>query len=35
MRRPEREIKDKETIAAILERSPVGRIATVNPKVFL
>ena len=34
MRRPEREIKDKETIAAILERSPVGRIATVNLKGF-
>lgn len=34
MRRSEREIKDKETIAAILERSPVGRIATVNPKGF-
>jgi nitroimidazol reductase NimA-like FMN-containing flavoprotein (pyridoxamine 5'-phosphate oxidase superfamily) len=34
MRRSEREIKDKETIAAILERSPVGRIATVNLKDF-
>jgi len=34
MRRSEREIKDKETIAAILERSPVGRIATVNLKGF-
>jgi len=34
MRRPDRKIKDKETIAAILERSPVGRIATVNLKGF-
>jgi nitroimidazol reductase NimA-like FMN-containing flavoprotein (pyridoxamine 5'-phosphate oxidase superfamily) len=34
MRRPEREIKDKETIAALLERSQVGRIATVNLKGF-
>lgn len=34
MRRPEREIKDKETIIAILERSSVGRIATVNQKGF-
>ena len=34
MRHPEREIKDRETMTAILERSPVGRIATVNPKGF-
>jgi len=34
MRRPERKIEDKKTIAAILERSPVGRIATVNTKGF-
>ena len=30
MRYPEREIKDKETITALLEKSLVGRIATVN-----
>jgi nitroimidazol reductase NimA-like FMN-containing flavoprotein (pyridoxamine 5'-phosphate oxidase superfamily) len=30
MRRPERELKDKETIRAILTQSQVGRIATVN-----
>ena len=34
MRHPEREIKDRETVTAILERSPVGRIATVNVKGF-
>ncbi len=34
MRHPEREIKDKETMTAMLERSPFGRIATVNPKGF-
>ena len=34
MRRPERKIEDKITIAELLERSPVGRIATVNPKGF-
>ncbi len=34
MRHPERKIKDKETVTAILERSPLGRIATVNPKGF-
>lgn len=32
MRRQERELKNRETIIAILERSPVGRIATVNRK---
>ena len=30
MRHPEREIKDRETITALLEKSLVGRIATVN-----
>jgi nitroimidazol reductase NimA-like FMN-containing flavoprotein (pyridoxamine 5'-phosphate oxidase superfamily) len=34
MRRPERELKNKETMNAMLERSPVGRIATVNQKGF-
>ncbi len=34
MRRPERELKDPETIRTILERSEVGRIATVNVKGF-
>jgi hypothetical protein len=34
MRRPERKIEDKKTVVALLERSPVGRIATVNPKGF-
>ena len=32
MRKPEREMKDKETIKALLDRSSVGRIATVNQK---
>jgi len=32
MRRQEREMKNRETIIAMLERSPVGRIATVNQK---
>ena len=32
MRRQEREIKNRETIIALLERSPVGRMATVNRK---
>ena len=32
MRHPERELKDGETITAILEKSLVGRIATVNRK---
>lgn len=30
MRHPDRELKDKETITALLEKSLVGRIATVN-----
>jgi len=30
MRHPERELKDRETITALLEKSLVGRIATVN-----
>lgn len=30
MRHPERELKDKETIQALLEKCLVGRIATVN-----
>jgi len=34
MRRREREIRNRETIAAILEQSPVGRMATVNRKGF-
>jgi hypothetical protein len=34
MRRREREIKNKETITAILEQSLVGRIATVNRNGF-
>jgi len=32
MRHPERELKDRETMAALLDKSPVGRIATVNKK---
>ncbi len=32
MRRPERKLKDQETIDAILRQAPVGRIATVNQK---
>jgi len=32
MRHPERELKDPETIRAILESSEVGRMATVNKK---
>jgi len=32
MRHPERELKDQETIDALLRRAPVGRIATVNQK---
>jgi len=32
MRHPERELKDAETIKAILERSEVGRMATVNKR---
>ena len=34
MRHPERELKNRETMTAMLERSPVGRIATVNQKGF-
>jgi len=34
MRRPEREIKDHETIDALLDRALVGRIATINRKRF-
>jgi nitroimidazol reductase NimA-like FMN-containing flavoprotein (pyridoxamine 5'-phosphate oxidase superfamily) len=34
MRHPERELKSEETIKAILERSHVGRMATVNPEGF-
>ena len=32
MRHPERELKDRETIAALLRKASVGRIATVNQK---
>jgi hypothetical protein len=34
MRHPERELKDQETIAAILRQVLVGRIATINLKGF-
>jgi nitroimidazol reductase NimA-like FMN-containing flavoprotein (pyridoxamine 5'-phosphate oxidase superfamily) len=34
MRHPERELKNRETITAILEQSLVGRLATVNRKGF-
>jgi nitroimidazol reductase NimA-like FMN-containing flavoprotein (pyridoxamine 5'-phosphate oxidase superfamily) len=34
MRRPERELTNRETMIALLERSPIGRIATVNQKGF-
>ncbi len=34
MRRRDRELRNKETILAILERSEVGRMATVNRKGF-
>jgi len=34
MRRPEKEIKNRETIEALLERTLVGRIATINRKRF-
>jgi nitroimidazol reductase NimA-like FMN-containing flavoprotein (pyridoxamine 5'-phosphate oxidase superfamily) len=34
MRHPERELKNRETIIAMLKHSPVGRIATVNHKGF-
>jgi uncharacterized protein len=32
VRHPERELRNRETIIAMLERSPVGRMATVNRK---
>jgi nitroimidazol reductase NimA-like FMN-containing flavoprotein (pyridoxamine 5'-phosphate oxidase superfamily) len=34
MRHPERELKDKKTIIAMLQRSFVGRIATMNRQGF-
>ena len=34
MRRRDRELKNTETLLAILEQSPVGRIATVNRKGY-
>ena len=34
MRRPEREIKDQETIKSILDQAQVGRMATINRKGF-
>ena len=34
MRHPERELNNRETMTAMLERSPVGRIATINQKGF-
>jgi nitroimidazol reductase NimA-like FMN-containing flavoprotein (pyridoxamine 5'-phosphate oxidase superfamily) len=34
MRRPERELKSRETMITMLEQSPVGRIATVNQNGF-
>jgi len=34
MRRRDRELRIKETISAILEQAPVGRMATVNRKGF-
>jgi hypothetical protein len=34
MRRRDRELRTKETISAILEQAPVGRMATVNRKGF-
>ena len=34
MRRPEREIKDHVTIKALLDQTPVGRIATINRKGY-
>jgi nitroimidazol reductase NimA-like FMN-containing flavoprotein (pyridoxamine 5'-phosphate oxidase superfamily) len=34
MRHPERELKNRETMISMLERLPVGRIATVNRKGF-
>jgi nitroimidazol reductase NimA-like FMN-containing flavoprotein (pyridoxamine 5'-phosphate oxidase superfamily) len=32
VRHPEREIKNEETVKAMLEQSPVGRMATVNQR---
>jgi hypothetical protein len=32
MRHPERELRDHDTISAILRKAPVGRMATVNRK---
>lgn len=34
MRHPERELKDRETIIAMLEKSSVGRMATINQEGF-
>ncbi len=34
MRRPERKIKDRETILSLLKDSPVGRMATINRKGY-
>jgi nitroimidazol reductase NimA-like FMN-containing flavoprotein (pyridoxamine 5'-phosphate oxidase superfamily) len=34
MRRPEREIKDHVTVRALLDQTPVGRIATINRKGY-
>ena len=34
MRHPERELKNRETMMGVLERSLVGRIATVNQRGF-
>jgi nitroimidazol reductase NimA-like FMN-containing flavoprotein (pyridoxamine 5'-phosphate oxidase superfamily) len=34
MRHPERELKDRETMISMLERSPIGRFATINYKGF-
>jgi len=34
MRRSERELRNRETVISMLERSPIGRIATVNQKGF-
>jgi nitroimidazol reductase NimA-like FMN-containing flavoprotein (pyridoxamine 5'-phosphate oxidase superfamily) len=34
MQHPERELKNRETMIALLERSPVGRIATVSQEGF-
>jgi len=32
MRHPERELKDQYTMAAVLRKAPVGRMATINQK---